>query len=92
LAFRSRSGREGRTSAAACSCSSGNAASDSRLLLAGNLTRQPGYLGLDHRIAGDLAATDRITEAAVWVGTYPGLSDVMVDWIVESIIDFMSQR
>ncbi len=23
---------------------------------------------------------------------YPGLSDVMVDWIVESIIDFMSQR
>jgi CDP-4-dehydro-6-deoxyglucose reductase, E1 len=65
---------------------------DSRLLLAGNLTRQPGYLGLAHRIAGDLAATDRITEAAVWVGTYPGLSDPMIDWIVESITDFMRER
>ena len=27
---------------------------DSRLLLGGNLTRQPGFLGLDHRIAGSL--------------------------------------
>jgi CDP-6-deoxy-D-xylo-4-hexulose-3-dehydrase len=62
---------------------------DSRLLLAGNLTRQPGYRGREHRIASELPAADRITEAAVWVGTYPGLTAAMVDWIAESIVDFV---
>jgi CDP-4-dehydro-6-deoxyglucose reductase, E1 len=62
---------------------------DSRLMLAGNLTRQPGYRGLEHRIAGDLSGADRITEAGVWVGVYPGLTDAMIDWIAESIADFL---
>jgi dTDP-4-amino-4,6-dideoxygalactose transaminase len=59
---------------------------DSRLLLAGNLARQPGFLGLDHRVAGSLEHADRITEAALWVGVWPGLSDAMVDWIAESVV------
>ncbi len=63
---------------------------DSRLMLAGNLTRQPGYLGLTHRVAGELTAADRITEASVWVGVYPGLSDEMIDWIAESIAAFLT--
>ena len=63
---------------------------DSRLMLAGNLTRQPGYLGLTHRVAGELTAADRITDASVWVGVYPGLSDEMIDWIAESIAAFLT--
>jgi CDP-6-deoxy-D-xylo-4-hexulose-3-dehydrase len=63
---------------------------DSRLVLAGNLTRQPGYLGLEHRIAGTLENSDRITEAAMWVGVYAGLDDAMIDWIGESITDFFA--
>ena len=62
---------------------------DSRLVLAGNLTRQPGYQGLEHRVAGSLAGADRVTEAALWVGCYPGLSDEMIDWIAESIRAFL---
>jgi CDP-6-deoxy-D-xylo-4-hexulose-3-dehydrase len=62
---------------------------DSRLMLAGNLTRQPGYKGLEHRVAGELANADRITEAGIWVGVYPGLTDAMIDWIAESIADFL---
>ncbi|MBJ7328867.1 MAG: lipopolysaccharide biosynthesis protein RfbH [Solirubrobacteraceae bacterium] len=58
---------------------------DSRLVLAGNLTRQPALLGADHRIAGSLDAADRITEASLWVGVAPGLTAPMVDWIAESI-------
>jgi CDP-4-dehydro-6-deoxyglucose reductase, E1 len=65
---------------------------DSRLLLAGNLTRQPGYRGLTHRVAGALDNADRITEASLWVGVYPGLSDEMVDWIAESIIAFLAAK
>jgi CDP-6-deoxy-D-xylo-4-hexulose-3-dehydrase len=63
---------------------------DSRLALGGNLTRQPGYLGLDHRIVGPLENADRLTEACVWIGTYPGLSDAMVDYVAESVVDFVA--
>jgi CDP-4-dehydro-6-deoxyglucose reductase, E1 len=65
---------------------------DSRLLLAGNLTRQPGYLGREHRVAGPLPNADRMTEAAIWVGVYPGLSEEMIDWIAVSIADFFAAR
>jgi CDP-6-deoxy-D-xylo-4-hexulose-3-dehydrase len=63
---------------------------DSRLALAGNLTRQPGYQGLDHRVPGPLDGADRLTEACVWVGTYPGLTDEMVDFVAESVVEFVA--
>jgi CDP-6-deoxy-D-xylo-4-hexulose-3-dehydrase len=63
---------------------------DSRLLLAGNLVRQPGLLGLEHRVAGDLEHADRITEASLWVGCWPGLGEAQLDWIAESLIDFLT--
>jgi dTDP-4-amino-4,6-dideoxygalactose transaminase len=62
---------------------------DSRLLLAGNLVRQPGFLGLEHRVAGELIHADRITEAALWVGCQPALTEPMVDYIAESIADHL---
>jgi CDP-6-deoxy-D-xylo-4-hexulose-3-dehydrase len=65
---------------------------DSRLMLGGNLTRQPGFLGRDHRVVGSLENADRITEASVWVGCYPGLTDAMVDWIAESVGAFVTDR
>ncbi len=65
---------------------------DSRLLLAGNMTLQPGFRGLEHRIAGPLDSSDRITEAAVWVGCHQQLGAPMIDWITESIADFIENR
>jgi CDP-4-dehydro-6-deoxyglucose reductase, E1 len=62
---------------------------DSRLVLGGNLTRQPAYQGLEHRVAGPLAGADRVTEASLWVGCGPGLTGEMVDWIAESVRDFL---
>jgi CDP-4-dehydro-6-deoxyglucose reductase, E1 len=62
---------------------------DSRLVLAGNLTRQPGFQGLEHRVAGPLAGADRVTEASLWVGCHPGLTGEAVDWIAESVRDFL---
>ena len=63
---------------------------DTRLLLAGNLVRQPGFRGREHRVAGELTHADRITEASLWVGCWPGLSTQMLDWIVESVGDFLA--
>jgi CDP-6-deoxy-D-xylo-4-hexulose-3-dehydrase len=53
------------------------------------MTRQPAYLGLDHRVAGSLAGADRVTESSVWVGVYPALTDPMIDWIAESVVAFL---
>jgi CDP-6-deoxy-D-xylo-4-hexulose-3-dehydrase len=65
---------------------------DSRLLLAGNLVRQPGFLGLEHRVAGTLEQADRITESALWVGCHHGLGERQVDWIAESLLEFVGER
>ena len=62
---------------------------ETRLLLAGNMVRQPGFQGREHRVAGDLTGSDRITEAGFWVGTWPGLTPPMLDWIAESIVEFL---
>ncbi|MEA2286569.1 MAG: CDP-4-dehydro-6-deoxyglucose reductase [Solirubrobacteraceae bacterium] len=59
-----------------------------RLMFGGNLVRQPAYSESEHRVAGDLRGADSIAERAFWVGTYPGITDQMVDWMVESIREF----
>lgn len=60
-----------------------------RLLFGGNLTRQPAYLGKKHRISGILTNTDFVMNQVFWVGVYPGLSQEMLDYIVDSIDSFL---
>jgi CDP-6-deoxy-D-xylo-4-hexulose-3-dehydrase len=62
-----------------------------RLLFAGNLTRQPAYKNVDWRIVGNLTNTDIVMKRTFWVGTYPGLSPVMLDYIIASISEFMEK-
>jgi CDP-6-deoxy-D-xylo-4-hexulose-3-dehydrase len=62
-----------------------------RLLFAGNLTRQPAYKKVDWRIVGDLTNTDIVMKRTFWVGTYPGLTTVMLDYIIASISEFMEK-
>lgn len=62
-----------------------------RLLFAGNLTRQPAYKDVDWRIVGDLTNTDIVMKRTFWVGTYPGLTPVMLDYIIASISEFMEK-
>lgn len=64
---------------------------DSRLVLAGNMTRQPALLRLDHRVAEPLPNADRITEASVWVGVAPGLTAPMLDWVAASIGEWLAR-
>jgi CDP-6-deoxy-D-xylo-4-hexulose-3-dehydrase len=62
-----------------------------RLLFAGNLTRQPAYKDVDWRIVGNLTNTDIVMKRTFWVGTYPGLTPVMLDYIIASISEFMEK-
>ncbi len=55
-----------------------------RQIFAGNLLRQPAYAGVEHRQIGDLKNSDFVMNQAFWVGVYPGLTDTMIDYLVES--------
>ena len=59
-----------------------------RLLFAGNLTRQPYMLGRNFRISGDLTNTDLVMNNSFWVGVYPGLSEEMLNFIADKIESF----
>jgi CDP-6-deoxy-D-xylo-4-hexulose-3-dehydrase len=59
-----------------------------RLLFAGNLTRQPYMIGRNYRISGDLANTDRVMMDTFWIGVYPGLTREMLDFVVEKLEAF----
>lgn len=63
-----------------------------RLLFGGNLTRQPAYQGIPHRVVGDLANGDLVTEGAFWLGVFPGITDEMVDYMVTVIHEFVATR
>ena len=60
-----------------------------RLLFAGNLTKQPAYRNVDFKIVGNLTNTDIVMTRTFWVGTYPGLTNPMLNFIADSIKEFM---
>jgi CDP-6-deoxy-D-xylo-4-hexulose-3-dehydrase len=60
-----------------------------RLLFAGNVTRQPYMQGRDYRIAGTMTNADIITERSFWIGVYPGLTPEMLDYAADKISEFL---
>jgi CDP-6-deoxy-D-xylo-4-hexulose-3-dehydrase len=63
----------------------------SRLLFAGNLTRQPGYRNVEHRVVGELANTDKIMNDSFWIGVWPGIGKAQRDYIVETTRDVVGE-
>ena len=59
-----------------------------RLLFAGNLTKQPYFKEQNYRVVGDLTNTDIIMDNTFWVGIYPGLTENMLNYLAESMVSF----
>jgi len=57
----------------------------SRLLFAGNLTKQPYFQGRNFRVVGDLKNTDRVMNQTFWIGIYPGINREMLDYVVSRL-------
>lgn len=60
-----------------------------RLLFAGNLTRQPYMIGRNYRVSGELTNTDRVMHDTFWIGVFPGLTKEMLDFTIEKIETFL---
>lgn len=69
-----------------------------RMLFGGNLVRQPAFVELKRdnpqafRAVGELDGADRLMREAVFLGTYPGLTPPMLDYIVETIATFTRSK
>ncbi|WP_370979198.1 lipopolysaccharide biosynthesis protein RfbH [Agaribacterium sp. ZY112] len=59
-----------------------------RLLFAGNLTRQPYFEGVNYRVSGELTNTDRVMNQTFWIGIYPGLQQEQLQYVAAKFEEF----
>ncbi|QVW34101.1 lipopolysaccharide biosynthesis protein RfbH [Geobacter sulfurreducens] len=64
-----------------------------RMLFAGNLVKHPCFNEMrsrneGFRIVGDLAVTDHIMRNTFWVGVYPGMTDEMLGFMIDTVTGF----
>jgi len=62
-----------------------------RLLFSGNLIRHPCFDQIRgtnaYRVVGGLETTDFIMNNSFWIGVYPGMTDAMLDYMADCIIE-----
>lgn len=69
-----------------------------RMLFGGNLVRQPAFVQLRRdnpaamRVSGELPGADRIMKQTMFLGTYPGLTVEMIDYMVKVIREFVASK
>lgn len=68
-----------------------------RNLFAGNLLKHPAFdqmkkTGEGYRVVGDLKNTDFIMNSTLWIGVYPGMTDAMLRYMIDTIKDFVAQH
>lgn len=65
---------------------------ETRNLFAGNMTKQPAFIGKNWRIADNLNNTDYIMNNTFFLGTYPGLTDDMFTYCQGVIDTFIAEK
>jgi CDP-6-deoxy-D-xylo-4-hexulose-3-dehydrase len=60
-----------------------------RLLFAGNLTRQPYMKNVDYRVSGELINTENVMNNTFWIGVQPALTNEMLDYVATQIETFL---
>ena len=63
---------------------------DTRPLFAGNIVRQPYFETISYRVVGRLQNTDLIMNNTFWIGVFPGLTQEMLQYVVEEFKNFFN--
>lgn len=59
-----------------------------RLLFAGNVTKQPYMEGRTYRVVGELGKSDEVMNNLLWVGVQPALTYEMLDYVITKMKAF----
>ena len=62
-----------------------------RLIFAGNITKQPAYLDIEQRAIGDLANTDFVMSNTFFIGVYPGIGQPQLEHIFNTFKSFFDR-
>jgi len=65
---------------------------ETRNLFGGNLVKQPAYLNVNKRVVGELVNTDFVMNNTFFLGTYPGLTDEMINYVSYILEDFITKK
>jgi CDP-4-dehydro-6-deoxyglucose reductase, E1 len=60
-----------------------------RLLFAGNLTRQPYMMNEQYRVSGELTNTDNVMNNTFWIGVQPALTKEMLEFVATKIETYL---
>ena len=63
---------------------------ETRNLFAGNISKQPAFINKNWRIADHLKNTDYIMNNTFFLGTYPGLTKEMFEYVEGVLIGFLA--
>lgn len=63
---------------------------ETREVFGGNILKQPGYQGIAMRQVGALEQTDRIMRDTFFIGVYPGLTDEMIAYVLDTFSRFFA--
>ena len=61
-----------------------------RLLFGGNILRQPAYLNMNVKVNGTLDNADKVVDSTFWIGVYPGINQVMIEYVKEVFEKFIT--
>lgn len=62
---------------------------ETRNLFGGNLLCQPAYKGIQYMVIGGLDNTDKIMNNTFFLGTYPGITEEMIRYVVSVVKEFI---
>lgn len=63
---------------------------ETRLLFAGDIRSQPAYVDMPHVVGGELHNSEQVLRGSFFVGVYPGLDRVRIDYMLEMFERFFA--